>query len=110
MNNVTQILTHSELTQAHRDAMAYVQDLAVMISQQGIYAVSAEYTGHVHEFSARVLRYTNIAKGNFEAESTWYVKLPGRYPFACDNALAELQAMARELEALLTPPTGGNAA
>lgn len=44
MNTITQ-LPAPVLTQAHRDAMAYIQGLAITISLQGTYAVSTEYSG-----------------------------------------------------------------
>ncbi|WP_422155810.1 hypothetical protein KV699_02205 [Vreelandella titanicae] len=110
MSSVVHIPAPSELTQAHRDAMAYVQELAITISQQGMYAVSVEYVGHIHGFSAHVLRFSEIAKGNFKADQALRTALPGRISWVGSNALDELQAMARELEALLIPPFGGNAA
>lgn len=94
------------LTQAHRDAMAYIQDLAITITQQGIYAVSAEYIGHIHSFRADVLLFSEIEKGNWKANQNLQTILPGRTSFAGHEALEQLQATARELEALLTPPTG----
>lgn len=94
------------LTQAHRDAMAYIQELAITITQQGTYAVTAEYAGHTHEFSVHVLLLTEIEQRNFKAHTTLNVHLPGRCAWMGANALEELQAMARKLEALLTPPTG----
>lgn len=97
----------SELTHAHREAMARIQSLAITISQQGTHAVSTEYAGHIHEFSAHTLRFSEIAKGNFKADITLRVLLPGRIAFAGDNALAELNAMALELEALLVTVKGG---
>lgn len=110
MNNVTQIAPPSELTQAHRDAMAYIQELAITITQQGVYAVSAEYIGHIHSFRADVLLFSEIEKGNWRAKQNLQTILPGRTSFAGYEALEQLQATARQLEALLTPPTGGTAA
>lgn len=107
MNTATPIPAPSVLTQAHRDAMAYIQDLAITISQQSVFAVSAEYVGHTHEFSAHVLRFSEITKGNFKAEKTLRTLLPSRISWAGDNALEELQAMARELETLLVIAEGG---
>lgn len=94
------------LTQAHRDAMAYIQDLAITISLQATYAVSTEYAGHVHTFNVDVMLFSDTALGNFKARKVLYVSLPGRAPYMGEQALRELQAIARELEALLTPPTG----
>lgn len=109
MNTASHIPAPSVLTQAHRDVMAYIQDLAITISQQKVYAVSAEYVGHIHEFSAHVLLFSEIANSNFKAHKTMRVALPGRISFAGYSALEELQAMARELEALLVTPEGGAA-
>lgn len=94
------------LTQEHRDAMAYIQDLAITITMQGTYAVSTEYTGHVHTFNVDVMLFSDTALGNYRARKVMYVSLPGRVPYMGEQALSELQAIARELEALLTPPTG----
>lgn len=111
MSNVTQIAPPpSELTQAHRDAMAYIQDLAVTISQQAIYAVFIDYDGNVQWLDVRWVQQANIKNGNFEREASHRIPLPGTHPDQGHSALQELQALARELEALLTPPTGGNAA
>lgn len=105
MNNVAQIPA-LVLTQAHRDAMAYIQGLAITISQQGTYAVSTEYCGQVHEFSTHVLQFSDIEQRNFKALTTIKVHLPGRCSWTGAHALQELQAMARVLEGFLTPPTG----
>lgn len=96
------------LTQAHRDAMAYIQDLAITISQQGTYAAHASYSAINHEYTAHVVLFADVDKGNFKARTLINVDLPGhhQWPSTGANALEELQAMARELEALLTPPTG----
>ncbi len=105
MNTVTQ-LPAPVLTQAHRDAMVYIQGLAITISQQGTYAVSTEYSGQVHEFSAHVLLFSEIEQRNFKALTTTTVRLPGRCSWMGAHALQELQSMARVLEGFLTPPTG----
>jgi hypothetical protein len=110
MTTVTPIQPTNVLTQAHRDAMAYIQDLAITITHQGVYCVSAEYTGVGHGFRVNVLLFTELAKENYKAHQTFNVYLPGLERCAGHHALEELQATARELEALLIPPTGGNAA
>ena len=94
------------LTQAHRDAIAYIQELAITISQQGTYAVNAEYSGQIHEFSVHVLLFSEIEQRNFKAHTAINVHLPGRCSWMGAHALQELQAMARVLEGFLTPPTG----
>ncbi|WP_156886220.1 hypothetical protein [Halomonas sp. GT] len=109
MNTVTQ-LPAPVLTQAHRDAMAYIQALAITISMQGTYAVSIEYSGQVHEFSAHVLLFSEIEQRNFKALTTINVQLPGRCSWMGAPALQELQTMALILEGFLTPPTGDDAA
>ncbi|MCL7929151.1 hypothetical protein [Halomonas llamarensis] len=102
MNNANHhIPAPSLLTQAHRDAMAYIQDLAITISFQGIYCVSAEYTGVGHGFRVNVLLFSELAKDNFKAHQSFTVYLPGLERLAGHNALEELQAIARDLEALL---------
>lgn len=94
------------LTQAHRDAMAYIQDLAITITMQGVYCVSAEYAGVGQVFRASVLLFSELAKDNFKAHQSYAVYLPGIERWVGHAALDELQAVARALEALLTPPTG----
>lgn len=106
MSSVIHISAPSVLTQAHRDAMAYIQELATTISMQGVYCVSAEYAGVSHELRTSVLLFSEIAKDNFKAHTTLNVYLPGRERWAGDNALEELQAMARVLEGFLIPPSG----
>lgn len=107
MNTITQ-LPVPVLTQEHRDAMAYIQDLAITISQQSTYKVHVDYSGINHGFTAYVALSEDVDKGNFKARTVINVHLPGdsQWPWMGANALEELQAMARELEALLTPPTG----
>lgn len=110
MSTVTPIQPTSTLTQAHRDAMAYIQDLAITITLQGVYCVSAEYSGVGHGFRVSVLLFSELAKENYKAHRSFNVYLPGVERCEGHNALEELQVIARELEALLIPPTGGNAA
>lgn len=106
MSTVTPIQSATAFTQQHRDAMARVQELAITVSQQGIYAINVEYSGQVHEFSAAAMLYTEIAKGNFKAPIRIRVDLPGRYDWTGHDALKELKAMARVLEGFLVPPPG----
>ncbi|MGY4876480.1 hypothetical protein ACLUEY_01185 [Vreelandella aquamarina] len=101
------------LTQAHRDAIAHIQDLAISVSLQGVYAIDVEYYGNVHLLSVSVLSVSNIAKGDFKADTSMRIDLPGsprHTPPASFNALEKLQDAARELENLLTPPNGDDAA
>jgi len=105
MNTITQLPVPA-LTQAHRDAMAYIQELAITITLQGVYCVSAEYAGVGHVSRASVLLFSELAKDNFKAHQSYTVYLPGIERCAGHAALDELQAVARALEALLTPPTG----
>ena len=67
MNTAIHTKAPSALTQAHRDAMAYIQDLAITITMQGTYAVSTEYTGHVHTFNVDVMLFSDTALGNYTA-------------------------------------------
>ena len=112
MSTVTSIRGLSPLTQEHRDAMAHIQDLAVTISQQGTHAVHVSYSGINHELTAHVVLLKDVDKGNFKARTVINVDLPGhrQWPWMGANALEELQAMARELENLLTPHTVDDAA
>lgn len=106
MSTIVHIHDPNVLTQAHRDAMAYMQELATTITMQGVYCVSAEYTGVGHAFRASVLLFSELAKENFKSRQSFCVYLPGIDRWAGHSALEELQAIARELEALLPPPTG----
>ena len=106
MSSVVHFSPPSVLTQAHRDAMAYIQELAITISQQEMYAVISEYAGNTHEFNVHILLFSEIAMANFKALKTMRVALPGRICFVGHDALKELQAMARVLESFLIPPSG----
>lgn len=97
------------LSQAHRDAMAYIQDLAITITLQGVYSVSAEYSGVAHSFRVSVLLFSELAKENFKARQSFHAYLPGHDRLAGLSVLEELQATARELEVLLVTPEGGAA-
>lgn len=76
---------------------------------QGTYAVSTEYTGHVHTFNVDVMLFSDTALGNYTARKVMYARLPPRAFCVGEQALSELQAMARELEALLIVGQGGAA-
>ncbi|NDL70530.1 hypothetical protein [Vreelandella alkaliphila] len=110
MTAVTPIHNTPVMTQAHRDAIAHVQDLAISISQQGTYAVFIDYDGNVQWLDARWVHHAKINNGNYQSDASHRIKLPARLPDQGHRALAELQALARELEALLIPPTGDDAA
>lgn len=110
MNKIVHIPAPTVLTQGHRRDMAYIQELAITISMLGVYSVSAEYTGVGHAFRVSVLLFSELAKENFKALKSFCVYLPGLQRLAGNNSLEELQSIARELEALLIPPTGGSAA
>ncbi|WP_081192785.1 hypothetical protein [Halomonas sp. BC1] len=97
----------SELTHAHREAMAYIQELSITITMQGVYCVSAEYAGVGHGFRVNVLLFSELVKENFKAHQSFTVYLPGLERWAGHNALEELQAVARELETLLAIAQGG---
>lgn len=108
MSTVTPIQPTGLLTQAHRDAVAYIQDIAITISLQRQYAIDTEYSGHVHQFQVTVLRRSELTKSNYKADSITRVDF---YPMnKAPEQLSQLQAIARELESLLTPPTGDDAA
>ncbi|RUR51394.1 hypothetical protein [Vreelandella populi] len=110
MSTVIPIQSETVLAQAHRDAMAHIQDLAITITLQGVYAVNAEYSGHAHELNVSVLVTSEIEEGNFKSTQRMRVELPGKYSWCGHHALEKLQAAARTLEALLTPPKGDDAA
>lgn len=109
MNTASHISAPSVLTQAHRDAMAYIQELAITITMQGVYCVSAEYTGVANALRVNMLLFSELAKENFKARQSFTVYLPGLDRLAGDDALKELQAVACELEALLAIAQGGAA-
>lgn len=110
MNNVTHIPAPSVLTQAHRDAMAYIQSLAITVSQQGIYAVFIDYDGNVQWFEVRWRLREEMKSNNYRVKDSYRIELPGPNPYGGHSALPQLQALASELESLLIPPTGDDAA
>ncbi|WP_447043944.1 hypothetical protein [Vreelandella sp. H-I2] len=114
MSTVTPIQSAAALTQAHRDVMAYIQDLAITVSLQGEHAINAQYIGHTHEFEVHAYRRNQLKAKNFQADRRFGIQLPGmpveHWHEDYSHSLIELQTVARELEALLTPPTGDDAA
>jgi hypothetical protein len=106
MSTIAHLPATNVLTQAHRDAMAYIQDLAITISLQGAYAVFSDYDGNVQWLEVRWRRCAEMKNGNYRADNSHRIALPGQHPDQGHDALPQLQALARELEALLTPPTG----
>ena len=98
------------LTQAHRDAMSRVQELAITISLQCVYAINAQYIGHTHEFEVHVYRKAQLKAKIFQADTRLNVRLPGmpveHWHEDYSHSLKELQAIARVLEGFLIPPTG----
>lgn len=112
MSTVTPIQPAGLLTQAQRNAMARIQDLAITISMQGTHAVHVSYSGISHEFTAHAVLFEDVEQGHFKARTVINVHLPGNpnWSWMGVGALEELQSMARELESLLTPPTGDDAA
>ncbi|MYL25008.1 hypothetical protein GLV89_14610 [Halomonas alkaliantarctica] len=112
MNTAFHIPAPSVLTQAHRDAMAYIQDLAITISQQDVYAIEVDYSGHVNQFMVSIMRFSELKNENFKADKIFRIDLPGdprRSLLVGHDALEELQAVARELEKLLVIAEGGAA-
>ncbi|WP_447956532.1 hypothetical protein [Vreelandella sp. EE7] len=112
MSSIIPIQPAATIAQTHRDAIAHIQDLAITISLQGERAVNVEYSGNVQTLTVEVRRLSEIEVSNFVAESRHNIELPNPrdvWPQP-ENALPQLQALARKLEDLLTPPDGGNAA
>lgn len=98
------------ITQAHRDAIVHIQDLAITISLQGVFAVFIDFAGHVQWLDVSWRRYAEMQNGNHKSDARHSIRLPGLMPDQGQDALPQLQALARKLEDLLTPPTGDDAA
>lgn len=109
MSTIAHIPAPAVLTQAHRDAIAHIQDLAISVSLQGVYAVDLNYDGNTNLLSVFIRNFSDIAKGCHRSCRQYAVWLPGALyakELASRNALPELQEVASELENLLTPPDG----
>lgn len=113
MSTITSIQPAAPIiTQAHRDAIAHIQDLAITISQLREFAVGVDYAGHVQTFDVTLYRVSEMQRGNYSADARHSIELPanGSAWRRSEDALPQLQALARKLEDLLTPPTGDDAA
>lgn len=77
-----------------------IQSLAVTISCQGQFTVSAEYVGHVHWFEVTALRISDTKSNR------WIPILSNRADLKLDNALETLRGVAVCLESLLNPTPG----
>lgn len=98
-------------TQAHRDAIAHIQDLAITLTLQGSLSVSLDFLSAGPSLSVHIRRVSEITRNNHKADARFNIDLPDQVnAWQGHNALPQLQALARTLEDLLPPPTGGNAA
>lgn len=93
-------MSHYQIPQAHRDASAHIQALALTASTQGTYWVSVDFSGVLLQLNVSVSRCADLH--NPAAVSKAYsVYLPPSQR-APHDALEQLQAIARDLEALLS--------
>ncbi|WP_447530110.1 hypothetical protein [Vreelandella sp. TE19] len=92
-------MSPQQIPQPHRDAIAQIQALAMAISIQGTYWVGVQFSGMLLRLHVDVNRCADLYAPN-STSSTYCVTLP-----PCNRAepdsLEQLQAVARELEALL---------
>lgn len=108
MSTVTPIRPMPAIPQTHYDAMAYIQSLAIVVSLQNRYVVNVEYCGHIHQLRVAVMRRSELKQGNYKADATTRVDYdPMENPA---EKMRQLHTITRELEDLLTPPTGDDAA
>ncbi|HCR96877.1 MAG: hypothetical protein ACTH5L_05950 [Halomonas sp.] len=94
-------MSQYQIPQAHRDAIAHIQALALPVSthSQGGHWVSVDFSGMLLQLNVTVGRRSDLH--NPTAVSTTYsVYLPPCQRAAHDS-LEKLQSIARDLEALL---------
>ncbi|MDW0358973.1 hypothetical protein Q8G38_06540 [Halomonas venusta] len=94
-------MSRYQIPQAHRDTIAHIQALALPVSthSQGGYWVSVDFSGMLLQLNVTVGRRSDLHNPTAVSQ-TYSVYLPPcqRAPH---DALEQLQAIARELEALL---------
>jgi hypothetical protein len=92
-------MSHYQIPQAHRDAIARIQARALTTSTQGSYWVSVDFSGVLLQLNVSVSRCADL-HNPAAVSKTYSVYLPPcqRAPH---DALEQLQAIARNLEALL---------
>lgn len=92
-------MNQPQIPQAHRDAIANIQARALTTSTQGSYWVGVDFSGVLLQLNVSVSRCADL-HNPAAVPKTYSVYLPPcqRAPH---DALEQLQAIARELEALL---------
>ncbi|MGO2878923.1 MAG: hypothetical protein ACTIDT_03075 [Halomonas sp.] len=93
-------MSHYQIPQAHRDASANIQALALTTSTQGIYWVSVDFSGVLLQLNVSVSRCADL-HNPAAVSKTYSVYLPPSQR-ATHDSLKQLQAIARDLEALLS--------
>lgn len=92
-------MNQRQIPQAHRDAIAHIQTRAMAVSTQGTYWVSVQFSGMLLQLNVGFSRCADLhSTGNRPQMKC--VTLPP-CPRAAHDSLEQLQAIARELEALL---------
>lgn len=92
-------MSHCHITQPYRDALANIQALALTISTQGSYWVSVDFSGVLLQLNISVSRCADLHNPTAVSQTYSVYLPPGQR--APHDALEQLQAIARELEALL---------
>ena len=94
-------MSHYQIPQAHRDAIAHIQALALPVSthSQGGHWVSVDFSGMLLQLNVTVGRRSDLHNPTAVFQTYSVYLPPGQR--APHDALEQLQAIARELEALL---------
>jgi hypothetical protein len=96
-------MSQYQIPQAHRDAIAHIQALALPISTkvspQGGYWVKTEFSGMLLQLNVSIGRRSDLHNPT-AVSKTYSVYLPP-CQLAPHDSLEQLQAIARDLEALL---------
>lgn len=92
-------MSHSQTPQAHRDAIANIQVLALTTSTQGSYWVGVDFSGVLLQLNVSISRCADL-HNPAAVSKTYSVYLPP-CQLAPHDSLEQLQAIARDLEALL---------
>jgi len=88
-----------QIPPAHRDTIAHIQALALTTSTQGSYWVGVDFSGVLLQLNVSISRCTDL-HNPAAVSKTYSVYLPP-CPRAAPDSLEQLQAIARDLEALL---------
>ncbi|WP_386081802.1 hypothetical protein ACFIOZ_01625 [Vreelandella sp. F11] len=92
-------MSQYQIPQAHRDVIAHIQALALTTSTQGSYWIGVDFSGVLLQLNVSVSRCADL-HNPAAVSKTYSVYLPPCQRAAPDS-LEQLQAIARDLEALL---------